>query len=96
MHRIYELLHDKTNKNDLCAQRRLRTAWAFTQSDQSSLYAQWVAKDPRFLHVDKKVSNQTGCMPRPICVFAGRTLVIFVVLSCIMYNECSDHMTVKA
>ena len=28
----------------LCAQRRLRSAWASAQSDQSSLCAQWVAK----------------------------------------------------
>ena len=33
----------------LCAQRRLRSAWASAQSDQSSLC---VAKDPSFLHVD--------------------------------------------
>ena len=38
----------------LCSQQRLRSAWAFTQSDQSSLCAQWVAKDPRFLHVDSE------------------------------------------
>ena len=34
--RLNEPPHDKTNKNDLCAQRRLRSAWASTQSDQSS------------------------------------------------------------
>ena len=28
----YEPLHDKTNKNDLCAQRRLRSTWAFTDA----------------------------------------------------------------
>ena len=37
--------------NWLCAQRRLRSAWA---SAQSSLCAQWVAKDPSFLHADSK------------------------------------------
>ena len=44
-----------------CAPRRLRSAWASTQSDQSSLCTQWVAKDPRFLHVDSEDSDQTGC-----------------------------------
>ena len=34
------------------AQRRLRSAWASAQSDQSLLCAQWVTKDPSFLHVD--------------------------------------------
>ena len=27
--------HDKTYKNGMCAQRRLRSAWASAQSDQS-------------------------------------------------------------
>ena len=38
----------------MCAQRRLRSAWASAQSDQSLLCAQWVAKDPRFLHADSE------------------------------------------
>ena len=57
----------------LCAQRRLRSTWASTQSDQSSLCAQWVGKDPSFLHMDSKDSDQTGRMPRMTWVFAGRT-----------------------
>ena len=32
-----KLQHDKTNKIDLYAQRRLGSAWASAQSDQSSL-----------------------------------------------------------
>ena len=71
----------------MCAQRRLRSAktqislgirpvWS-----ESSLCAQWVAKDPRFLHADSKDSDQTGRMPRLIWVFAGRTLIL-LVLSC--------------
>ena len=35
----------------------------------SSLYAQWVAKDPRFLHADNEDSDQTGWML--VWVFAG-------------------------
>ena len=57
----------------LCAQRRLRSAWAFAQSDQSLLCAQCVAKDPSFLHGDSDDSDQTGWMPRLIRVFAGCT-----------------------
>ena len=41
-------------------------------SDQP-LCAQWVAKDPSFLHADNEDSDQTGRMLRLICVFAGRT-----------------------
>ena len=65
----------------VCAQQRLRSAWASAQFDQSSLCAQWVAKDPRFLHEDSEDSDQTGRMPRLIWVFAGRTLIL-LVLSC--------------
>ena len=59
----------------LCAKRRLGSAWASAQSDQrrSSLGAQWVAKDPNFLHADSEDSDQTGPMPRLIWLFAGRT-----------------------
>ena len=57
----------------LCAQQRLRSAWASTQSDQSSLCTQCVAKDPRFHHADSEDSYQTGRMPKLIWVFAGRT-----------------------
>ena len=35
--------------------------------------AQWVAKDPSFLHADSEDSDQTGWMPMMIGVFAGRT-----------------------
>ena len=50
----------------LCTHRRLRY-------DQSLLCAQWVAKDPMFLHADSEDSDQTGRMPRLIRVFAGCT-----------------------
>ena len=46
--------HDKTNIMT-CAQRRLRSAWATAQSDQSSLGTIWVAKDPMFLNADIKL-----------------------------------------
>ena len=57
----------------MCTQWRLRSAWASAQSDQSLHCAQWVAKDPSFLHVDSKDSDHTGHMPRLIWVFPGRT-----------------------
>ena len=48
---------------------------------ESSMCAQWVAKDPSFLHADSEDSDQTGRMPRLIWVFAGRTchFVCFVM-----------------
>ena len=63
----------------LCAQRRLRSAWASAQPDQSSLCALWVAKDQRFLHADSENSDQTGRMPRLIWVFAGCTAILLVL-----------------
>ena len=35
---------------------------------ESSLCAQWVVKDPSFLHADSEDSDQTGRMPRLICL----------------------------
>ena len=54
----------------LCAQQWLRSAWAS---------AQWVAKDPRFIHADREDSDQTGRMPRLIWVFTGRTVILLVL-----------------
>ena len=56
----------------LCAQRRLRSAWASAQSDQlrpawesaqfdqSSLCTQWVDRKPSFRHADSEDPDQTG------------------------------------
>ena len=57
----------------MCAKRRLGSAWASTQSDQSLLFA-W--RNLGFLathRADSEDSDQTGWMPRLIWVFAGRT-----------------------
>ena len=78
---VFEPRHDKTNKMSVRPARTqislgIRPVWS-----ESSLCAQWVANDPRFLHADSEDSDQTGRMPRLIWVFAGRT-VILLVLSC--------------
>ena len=77
----YEPRHDKTNKMSVRPAKTqislgIRPVWS-----ESSLCAQWVAKDPRFLHADSEDSDQTGWMSRLIWVFAGHTLILFV-LSC--------------
>ena len=46
---------------------------------ESSLCAQWVAKDPSFLRADSENSDQTGRMPRLIWVFAGHTATLLVL-----------------
>ena len=78
----------------MCAQRRLRSAWASAQSDQSSLCAQRVAKAPRFLHADSKNSDQTGGRtPRLIWVFTGRTAIL-LVLSCRVSNGLTTQFCI--
>ena len=88
----YEPWHDKTNKVSVHPAKTqislsIRPVWS-----ESSLCAQWVAKDPRFLHVDSEDSDQTGRMPRLIRVFAGRTLTL-LVLSCRSSYRSSIHMS---
>ena len=82
----------QNQQNDLCAQQGLRSAWASTQSDQSSQCAQWVAKVPMFLHGDREDSDQTGWMPKLIWVFAGRTdhFVGFVMRQLKYVNNWND------
>ena len=63
----------------LCAQQRLRSAWASAQSSLStwrklgSLATHWVHSED---------SDQTGRMPRLIWVFTGRTLILLVLSCC--------------
>ena len=76
----YEPRHDKTNKTSVRPAKTqislsIRPVWS-----ESSLCAQWVAKDPRFLHADSEDSDQTGRMPRLIWVLAAHTLTLLVLL----------------
>ena len=73
--------HDKTNRVTVRPAKTqislgIRPVWS-----ESSLCAQWVAKDPSFLHADSEDSDQTGRMPRLIWVFAGRTGILLVLSS---------------
>ena len=78
---LYEPRHGKTNKMSVRPAKTqislgIRTVWS-----ESSLSAQWVAKDPSFLRADSEDTDQTGRMPRLIWVFAGRTTTL-LILSC--------------
>ena len=74
--------HDKTNKMSVRPAKTqiislgIRPVWS-----ESSMRAQWVAKNPSFLHANSEDSDQPGWMPRLIWVYAGRTLTL-LVLSC--------------
>ena len=76
----------------LCAQRRLRSAWASAQSHQSSLCAQWVAKVPAFFMRTAKTLIRLGGCPgwsslgaRHFVGFVMRRLICrFWVLLCLV------------
>ena len=79
---IYEPRHDKTNKVTVRPAKTqislgIRPVWS-----ESSLCAQWVAKDLSFLHAVCEDSDQTGRMSRLIWVFAGRTTILLVLSCC--------------
>ena len=63
----------KTNKMTVCPVKTQISLGICPVYSESLLCAQWIAKHPSFLHADRKDSDQTGQMPRLICVFAGRT-----------------------
>ena len=68
---------DKTNKNVLCAQERLSSALASTQSDQSSLCAPMIAKDLRLLHADREDWSDAQA---DLSLLGARHFVGFVML----------------
>ena len=59
---IYEPPHDKTNKVAVRPAKTQISLGIHPVWSESSLCAQWVAKDPNFLHADSKDSDQTGRM----------------------------------
>ena len=73
--------------NGMCTQRRLRTAWASAQSDQSLRCAlnRKLRAQAFFMQTGK--TDQSGLMPRLIWVFAGCTghFVHFVMLQLICH-----------
>ena len=84
--KIKELQRDKTKQNDMCAQRRLGSACASAQSDQSSLCAHWVAKDPTFLHADSERADaqadlSLGCAHMSFCRFCHAVAYQLFILS---------------
>ena len=64
--KINDLRHDKTNQMSVRPATTQVSLGIRPVLSVSSLLAQWVAKDPRFLHADSEDSDQTGRMPRLI------------------------------
>ena len=93
---VLEPRHDKTNKISVRPSKTqiglgIRPVWS-----KSSLCAQWIARDPSFLHADSEDSDQTGRMPRLFWVFARRTAT-FLVLSCrgSLYDTVMLHFRIN-
>ena len=64
----FEPRHDKTNKMSVRPAKTQISLGICPVSSESLLCAQWVAKDPSFFHADSEDSDQTGRMPRLICL----------------------------
>ena len=77
--KITELRHDKTNKLSVRPVKTQISLGIHPAWSESSMCSYWVAKDPSFLQVDSKDSDQPGRMPRLIWVFAGRALILLVL-----------------
>ena len=81
----------------VCAQRRLRSAWASAQSDQKSSLSTWSNLGSLATHwAQSEDSDSTGRMPRLIWIFAGRTFIL-LVLSCrgsyLMVSNVADEIS---
>ena len=85
--------HDKTNKMTVRPSKTQISLGICPVWSESLLCAQWVAKDPSFLHADSEDSDQTGQMPRLIWVFDGRTcnFVGFVMLQLCLQLSNTQH-----
>ena len=75
----------KPTKGQVCSAKTQISLGIHPLWSESSLCAQWVAKDPRYLYADSADSDQTGRMPRMIWVFTGHTSHL-LVLSCFGSN----------
>ena len=75
--------HDTTKpKKWVCAQWSLRSAMGIRPVwSKYSRCAQWVAKDPRFLHADSEDSDQTGRMQADLSLRSAHTHFVGFVMS---------------
>ena len=87
--------HDKSNKVTVRPAKTQISLGICPVWSESSLCAQWLAKDPIFLHADSEDSDQTGRMSRLIWVFAGCTVTLLVLSwggSYILYYISWDYL----
>ena len=74
---------DKTNKMTVCPAKTQISLGIRPVCSESSLWAQWVAKDPSFLHADSDDSDQTGWSLRwvhmPFCWFCHEAAQLNII-----------------
>ena len=63
---LNEPQHDKTNKMAVLPAKTQISLGICPVRSESLLCAQWLAKDPTFLHENSEDTDQTGRMPRMI------------------------------
>ena len=73
--------HDKTNKITVRPAKTQTSLGILPVWSESSQCAQWVAKDPGFLHANSEDSDRTGRMPSEDSDKMGGRTVILLVLS---------------
>ena len=82
----------QNKQTDMCPKRRLRSAWASTQSDQSLSSLHEENLGPKL----PAKTDQTGPMPKLIWIFAGRTchfvgsVVLWLIWFQIAMCECPN------
>ena len=74
-----KLPQDKTNKMTVRPAKTQISLGICLVWSESSLCAQWVARDPSFLDADSEDSDQNGRIPRLIWVFTGRACHLLVL-----------------
>ena len=79
----------QNRQNNLCIQRRLRSALVSTQPDQCLLWALWVAKDPKFLQADSKDWSDWADALADLSLCWADHLICFVVLRLILCSLTS-------
>ena len=82
------------NQQMTCAPSKLRSAWASTQSDQSSLCAQWVAKDTRFQTDSKDWSDWADAQADVSLHWAHRSFRWFCCVAAHILIACTIEVEV--
>ena len=81
----YKPRHDKTNKMSVRPAKtqislHIRPVWS-----ESLLCPLWVATNPRFLNADSEDSDQTGWMPRLVCLRMALTHFVIFFMSLLIF-----------